>query len=231
MRYLKNPSDIIGARFGKLVVLQYLGVRNSKSRYQCQCDCGRIIDVRRNDLISGNTRTCGNCNHIINDGTHCQYVCQNGDSFYFSPEDLPFIEKHRWWTNNHGYALSYINGKIQRLSRLLLAVDDDLVVDHIDGNPRNNTRENLRIATIQENNQNALVRSHNKTGYKGVFLAVTKEKYEARIVHNGRSIYLGRYETEQEAAKAYDKAARELFGATACLNFPADTERGCRVSA
>ena len=231
MRYLKDPSDIIGQVFGKLRVIQYIGVVNGKSEYLCECGCGKRKAVRRNSLMSGNSTTCGNCTSIIDEGEVCRYICQSGDSFLFSPSDRDLIKKHRWRLNNQEYALTSIGRKNVRLTHLLFDVPDGYVVDHIDGNPRNNTRENMRIVTVRENNQNALTKSHNKTGYKGVYLAVTGKKYEARIVIDGDGLYLGRFDTEEEAAMAYDEAARRFFGATACVNFPRQGERGCRVAA
>ena len=228
MGRLRNPSDIIGRVFGKLRVVQYNGVVNGKSEYLCECGCGRTLPVRRNDILSGNSTTCGNCTRIVEEIDSLRYFCHHGDSFQFSPCDRDLIEKHRWRINNDGYVVTSVGRKTIRLTHLLCDVPDGYVVDHIDGNPRNNTRENLRIVTVRENNQNALKRSHNKSGYKGVYLAVTKKKYEARIVVDGKGRYLGRYDTEAEAAEAYDEAARLYFGATACVNFPREGERGCR---
>lgn len=49
----------IGERFGNLVVIEYLGVTNSKSTYRCLCDCGNEVVVTGNRLQSGNTKSCG----------------------------------------------------------------------------------------------------------------------------------------------------------------------------
>lgn len=61
----KNTTNIIGQRFGKLIVIKDIGLRKQKSRnknttwYLCQCDCGNYKEVDRNSLISGNVRSCG----------------------------------------------------------------------------------------------------------------------------------------------------------------------------
>ena len=115
MRYLKDPSDIIGQVFGKLRVIQYIGVVNGKSEYLCECGCGKRKAVRRNSLMSGNSTTCGNCTSIIDEGEVCRYICQSGDSFLFSPSDRDLIKKHRWRLNNQGYALTSIGRKNVRL--------------------------------------------------------------------------------------------------------------------
>lgn len=99
----------------------------------------------------------------------------------------------------------YIIGKIQYR-----------VVDHIDRNPLNNLRLNLRHVTYSLNGQNKIM--NNGKLYRGT----TKRKYtfEANIVKNRVLYHLGQFETEEQAAKAYDKKAIELYGKNCYLNFP-----------
>lgn len=84
--------------------------------------------------------------------------------------------------------------------------------DHIDGNPLNNCRDNLRLATISENNANARRRSDNQSGYKGVRWDEKTGTWRARIGLNGKRFSLGYFDTPEEAHAAYCTAARELFG-------------------
>jgi len=101
-------------------------------------------------------------------------------------------------------------------------------VDHINGNGLDNRRENLRIATNWQNQGNTpKQRGAYTSKYKGVYLR--KDKIHLgwyACIGNAQSevgiprIYLGRYPTEEEAARAYDKRAKELFGEYANLNFP-----------
>lgn len=226
-----DPEDFIGQKFGHLTVDKYVGVINRRSRYECTCDCGRKIIVSRNDLQTGNSKTCGDCTHIEREEDYYRYYCHNGESFIFSPEDYEFISAHRWHNNSQGYAVCTMpDRKSLRLARALMGIsDDEHCVDHINGNPRDNRRENLRVVTYAENNRNSSLRGHNKSGYKGVFLAKTKKKYEAAInLGNGRSEYLGRFDTKEEAAMAFDAAARERDSDCLCVNFPREGERGCR---
>lgn len=95
---------------------------------------------------------------------------------------------------------------------------DGLQVDHKDLNPLNNQRENLRIATNQQNSFNT--RSHRGTSkYKGVWLRGDTKKWAAQIVLDSKAHNLGCYPTEIEAAQAYDVAALKLHGEYAKLNF------------
>jgi hypothetical protein len=104
------------------------------------------------------------------------------------------------------------------LHRFILNVDDDVKVDHKDGNGLNNQRDNLRIATQSQNNQNRKIYPHKK--YKGTHKNWNKWWAVIRI-NGGDAIYIGSFETEEEAARAYDKAAREHFGEFARCNFAA----------
>lgn len=92
------------------------------------------------------------------------------------------------------------------------------LVDHINGDPFDNRIENLREATASENGGNRRKINDSLTSkYKGVSLNKTG-KWRAQIVLNYRKLYLGLFDTQIEAAKAYNKAALELFGEFAKVN-------------
>jgi hypothetical protein len=84
--------------------------------------------------------------------------------------------------------------------------------DHIDGNGLNNTRSNLQLATIAENNHNARIRQDNTSNFKGVCWHKAAAKWTAQIQVNGKHKYLGLFATPEEAHEAYCKAAKELHG-------------------
>ena len=107
-----------------------------------------------------------------------------------------------------------------RLHRLILGLKKgDSGVDHIDGDGLNNLRNNLRLATNSQNQMNQ--RKYRGTSiYKGITWHKRDKKWNTQIAKDSKLIYLGYYISEMEAAKTYDKKARELFGEFAKLNFP-----------
>lgn len=95
------------------------------------------------------------------------------------------------------------------LGRSLLSSE---FVDHLDNNPLNNTRSNLRLATPSENTKNSRLRKTSKSGFKGVTWHKRSRKWQAVICNQGKDYYLGLFITPEEAHEAYKRAACELHG-------------------
>ena len=85
-------------------------------------------------------------------------------------------------------------------------------IDHIDGNPANNKQDNIRLATAAQNSQNRKLPKHNTSGIKGVFWSKHKNRWHARIGHNGKKIHIGYFKTKRQAATAYANKASSLHG-------------------
>lgn len=141
-------------------------------------------------------------------------------------EDYEWLSKFSWYAHkerNKYYAVrkSKRSGGKQKMiymHREILRSSVSMKCDHIDGDGLNNQKENLRVCTNQQNLMNRGPQQNNTTGYKGV--SKTGARYYASINTNGSNIYLGSYEKPEDAAKAYDKKAKELFGDFAYQNFP-----------
>jgi hypothetical protein len=87
------------------------------------------------------------------------------------------------------------------------------MVDHIDGNPINNSLENLRWATACENQHNRKISSNNTSSVKGVYWHKQNQKWCARINVDGKQMHIGYFETIEDSSRARQSKASELFGA------------------
>jgi hypothetical protein len=147
-------------------------------------------------------------------------------------DDADFEWLSQWkWTylpskNDRGYAYrrKRVDGRNTciYLHRFIMETPEGMDTDHKNGNPLDNRRVNLRICTTAENlaNRGPLL-TRNKSGYRGVCLQ--RNKWIAQIGYrraDGRTnIVLGRFNTPEEAARAYDKELHAKFGEFAKLNF------------
>lgn len=104
------------------------------------------------------------------------------------------------------------------LHRWIMGTPPGVLIDHRDRDSLNCRRCNMREATGSQNGHNKRLPRNNTTGYKGV--TRDKTRFCAAICYKGRHFRLGGFATAEEAARAYDARARELYGEYACLNFP-----------
>ena len=140
--------------------------------------------------------------------------------FLVSPEDQEHISGFKWHHTN-GYAARYIRRSGKKSSmpmhhEIMGIPKSGFVVDHINGNALDNRRNNLRIVSIRENVINQSLHKNNTSGFKGV--SKFDSRWRAYITPNRKQISLGIHKTKEEAARAYNKAALEIYGAFAKLN-------------
>lgn len=141
-------------------------------------------------------------------------------------EDFEALNRFKWCAKSSGAGLFYAyraTGKRSDGSRVYqfmhrLLVQGDGFVDHINGNGLDNRRDNLRLATSSQNGINRRKALGTTSRYKGVTWSKKDQRWCAQIKRNGKNRFLGSFRSEEEAAKAYDAAARELFGEFAKLN-------------
>lgn len=216
-------EELQGVKYGKLTVVQDLGcIANGSGKprrvLRCKCDCGNFTDVQLNNLRNGHTKSCGKCVSIEDLGDCMYYHCSDGDGFLFDREDLPIAQSAVWHNDQLGYARARDDKRLLRFHRCVMDCPDGYVVDHINSDPRDNRKKNLRITTQHNNTCSSRARRNSTTGYKGVCFDKYKSRYMAHIHPNGRMVFIGYYSTPEEAALAYNEAALQYFGDYAKLN-------------
>lgn len=140
-------------------------------------------------------------------------------------EDIERLAGLQLVKNGAGYIEIIEGAKRTKLHRFLIDAPDGRYVDHKNGDRLDNRKSNLRLCSPAENRRNSRS-ARALSGYKGVSRVDRPSKWRATLLKGGKRIYLGSYKTRIEAARAYDKGAREHFGEFACLNFPDEGERG-----
>jgi len=140
-------------------------------------------------------------------------------------DDDMFEYLNQWqWYYNAGYAVRAV-GKHRHqkhiyMHREIMHTPDGMETDHINGNGLDNQRANLRACTTSQNQANSNKQRNNTSGYKGVCFIKRDNKWRASVIINKKYKSIGSFENPIDAAKAYDKKAKELFGSFARLNFP-----------
>jgi hypothetical protein len=120
--------------------------------------------------------------------------------------------------------------KMMSLHREIMNEPKGFLVDHLNGNSLDNRGANLRAATRAQNAQNREKQENTSSKYIGVCVHKRDGKYNASICYKGRKLWLGAFDNEIDAAKAYDVAARKYYGEHAKVNFPAEAEAAPALS-
>tara|TARA_R110000824_G_scaffold217121_2_gene403649 strand:+ start:61 stop:615 length:555 start_codon:yes stop_codon:yes gene_type:complete len=175
---------------------------------------------------------------IIESPTHGQF------KVLYDAEDEDKISKHKWCVSKNGSKF-YVRAAVPhpsrgmqprgsgggsgesgpgqtclQLHRLIMNTPKGMHTDHINGDPLDNRKENLRICTGAENQRNKGPQKNNTSGFKGVYWHKGSKKWSAQVAYNKKNIYIGCFKDKEEAARAHDAKAKELHGEFAYLNFP-----------
>jgi hypothetical protein len=134
----------------------------------------------------------------------------------------------RWKTNNSnkpsGCILTngYYHSKLDKIRypnhRIVFAIYNNIIdfqdkqIDHIDGNGLNNSAQNLRLATASQNQFNRKKQKNNSSGYKNISFVKKLNKYRCAMQVDGKDIYIGLFNTVEEAIISRDAKFKQLTG-------------------
>jgi hypothetical protein len=145
-------------------------------------------------------------------------------------DDFEKVNQYKWYAKSrrNKHSDSFVAARnvrkdkkqiTQLMHNLILPIGiDGLEIDHISNDPLDNRKVNLRLITHIQNMRNQKS-FYGASKYKGVTTGKSTSKFIAQIKCNYKQIYIGRFDSEIDAALAYDRKARELFGEFANTNF------------
>ena len=172
-------------------------------------------------FLDNSSKSCADKNNyeFVDDGVWIYTYYRNGQpsgKFIVDKDDFDNIIKHKWrkWGDR------YFTGNSDAISihQFLMNPPNGMVVDHIDNDPANNRRSNLRIIEQAKNAINKVVQSNNKSEITGVWFDKERNKWSAEIKMSGTKCYLGRYNNKCDAVYARYCAEINLFKEFRCFH-------------
>lgn len=140
-----------------------------------------------------------------------------GKATLVDDEDFEYLSQWKW-SVAAGYARRKKNNKCILLHRFIMNAPDNMQVDHVNMNILDNRKSNLRICTKSQNTANRNKPATNTSGYKGVY-KINENTWTASIKVNNITKHLGRFDNAIDAARAYDKEAKKIYGIFSRPNF------------
>ena len=223
--------NLIGQKFGRLYVNGFAYVKDGRTFWNCICDCGTPCVIKGKYLTNGDTKSCGclsierttqmgqnnkrpNQYKVIDDTTTKVFFNNTNNYFICDTEDWNRLSKYTWFETEHGYARTlYDDGKFVFFHNAVMKFIPtiDVVCDHYDRNRLNNKKSNLRIVNRKCNATNRNIGKNNTSGHVGVSYHKQSQKWQASIGVNNKQLYLGCFDTYEEAVSVREKAEQKYF--------------------
>jgi hypothetical protein len=217
--WLKMRKLSVGQRFKSWEILNEVG-KNGRGQilFNCKCLlCGNTSVKTTGGIRASHGEGCKQCQpdyHFKIFGDKAIGTLKDGTNFIIDSEEVDKVSRYHWMFKE-GYILC-TNTKMKkiRLHNLLMGVrkTGNYCVDHINRNPLDCRKSNLRIVTLQQNSMNRSITSANTTGYVGVIFHKRQKSYFAKVGLNNKNIYLGSSKNKIECAQMYNFASELLFG-------------------
>lgn len=234
----KKLIDLTGRRFGRLVVQKrsdedYINCNGRRvAKWDCLCDCGNSVSVVGSSLKNGLTTSCGCYQKEKARENGKKYKVKNkydlsgkygigwtrntNKEFYFDLEDYAKIENYCWSENNSGdgYVYTVFENAHIFLHNMIMnkSKKDRYEIDHINHNPKDNKKNNLRVVTRSQNQMNVNVKSNNTSGVTGVSWDTTNNCWIARIQKDKIRHIIGYFTDFNDAVNARKQAEEKYFG-------------------
>lgn len=157
-------------------------------------------------------------------------LLDKGKKVIVDDEDFEKLNHQKWFFGARGYAIrtehrgytpegKRLTGTIW-MHREIMQTPEGLFTDHVNGDTLDNRKSNLRVVTAAQNTRNSKTPTHNTSGFKGVSedKRNLKNKWQSYITINNKKHHIGYFPTKEDAAEAYNRTAREIFGEYARLN-------------
>lgn len=202
-------------------------------RVLCQCKCGNI-QVKDLYKLKKGAQMCKKCylqivgnngvpfkrkynKYEFKDNIVIGHINNSEITFTIDSEDFEKIKNYCWHCSNER-VYSTINKKRQLLHRFILGLTDkSMVVDHINRNPLDNRKQNLRVCSQSDNSKNRSLYKNNKSGHNGICYSKRDNKWYVYIDCNKKHYNCGQFDTYEEALKIRIDKEQELFGEYAPL--------------
>lgn len=209
---------------GKIIqswqVIRFEGMNEQgEEMYRCRCTlCNRTSTKKLGEIKNSKGAGCQYCKpqyDFIVKGNQAAGILPCGTKFYIDKDMIESISQFWWHRGPKNYVVSEQRGLPKLyLHRLVmgLSTNDEGIADHINRNPLDCRRDNLRMVTPQQNSMNKSLQSNSQTGYVGVAYISSRGVYRAQIGLNNQDIYLCQSKDPRECASAYNYAADLLFG-------------------